>query len=410
MKRDAAARSEVRRKMKKMQLRSQTTIRLAVCMLVASCLALALQTPAVERRARARVPLSVEVQGARGASARGDASRTTDEGQGSAKAETRRAEEDDDEASAFDEDEVVTINASEVLLPVTVRDENGALVKNLTREDFRVFEEGREQPLSDIGLRRAPVDVALLVDASSSVASSFDDFRAAAEEFASRLDPEDRFCLIKFDDRIELLLDWSRSRHQLSRALRRLTPGVFTRFNDALALAAREQFGDGRRRQALVILSDGIDSGRGANTHEAALRALLESQVGVYAISNTEIERARKRAELDALLAGPDSARRFNELRIGDLTESLRILDVSERNLARLTEATGGRLYTPKDFSTLDRVYQEIADELRHQYALYYSPTDDARDGRFRRVRVEVTSGRLRVTSRVGYFAPRRLR
>jgi VWFA-related protein len=307
-----------------------------------------------------------------------------------------------------DEDEVVKINASEVLLPVTVRDASGRLVTELARKDFRVFEDGREQPLSDLSLRQVPVDVALLVDSSSSVAESFEDFRRAAEEFSARVGREDRFCLVKFDDRVELLLDWSRSRLQLRRALTRLTTGVFTRFNDALLLSAREQFQRNERRRALVVLSDGIDSNRGAATTEAALRALLESQVAVYCIANTEIERTRKRAELDGLLAGPDSTVRFNQLRIGDLRESLRVLDASERNLEALTRATGGRLYRPRSFSALDRVYAEIADELRHQYALYYTPTDAARDGRFRRVRVEVNGGDYEVSTRIGYYAPRR--
>lgn len=307
-----------------------------------------------------------------------------------------------------DDDEVVTINASEVLLPVTVRNSSGALVTDLARKDFRVFEDGREQPLSDLSLRRVPVDVALLVDASSSVAESFEDFRRAADEFAARLEPEDRFCLVKFDDRVELLLDWTSSRLQLRRALGRLSTGVFTRFNDALALSAREQFGKGERRRALVVLSDGIDSNRGATTAGAALRALLEAQVTVYVISNTEIERGRKSAELDSMLSGGDSAVRFNQLRIGDLREGLRVLDASEQNLSALTRSTGGRLYRPAGFSALGGLYKEIADELRHQYALYYTPTNAARDGRFRRVRVEVPTRDCEVSTRVGYYAPRR--
>ncbi|HWS86122.1 MAG TPA: VWA domain-containing protein [Pyrinomonadaceae bacterium] len=305
------------------------------------------------------------------------------------------------------EDEVVRINSSEVLLPVTVRDSSGALVTGLTRKDFKVFEDGREQPLSDLSLRQVPVDVALLVDASSSVAESFEDFRRAAEEFAGRVAEEDRFCLVKFDDRVELLLDWSKSRLQLRRALNRLSTGVFTRFNDALLLSAREQFRKNERRRALVVLSDGIDSNRGSATAEAALRALLETQVTVYAIANTEIERARKTAELDNLLGAGDASVRFNQLRIGDLREGLRVLDASEQNLSVLTRATGGRLYRPRSFRSLGGVYAEIADELRHQYALYYTPTAPARDGRFRRVRVEVPGRDYEVTSRVGYYSQR---
>lgn len=307
-----------------------------------------------------------------------------------------------------DDDDVVRINTSEVLLPVTVRDSSGRLVTDLATKDFRVFEDGQEQPLSDLSLRQVPVDVALLVDASSSVAASFEDFRRAADQFAARLDADDRFCLVKFDDRVELLLDWTKSRLQLRRALARLTTGVFTRFNDALLLSARDQFQKNERRRALVVLSDGIDSNRGSSTAESAMRALLEAQASVYVISNTQIERAEKQSELDGLLAGGDSAVRFNQLRIGDLREGLRVLDASEENLSVLTRSTGGRLYKPQSFNALDGVYAEIADELRHQYALYYTPTSPARDGRFRRVRVEVPGHDYEVSTRVGYYAPRK--
>jgi VWFA-related protein len=307
----------------------------------------------------------------------------------------------------IDEGDVVSVSTSEVLLPVTVRNEQGQLVTTLTRKDFRVYEEGREQPLSDLALRQVPVDVALMVDASSSVARNLDDFRRAAEGFAQRLATDDRISLIKFDDRVELLQDWTQSRVQLSRSLRRIMPGVFTRFNDALLLAAREQFRSARGRHAIIVLTDGIDSGRGYATLEASLRALLEAQAIVYVVSNTEIERASKREELDTLLSGPPAVVRFNELRIGDLREGLRVLDESEQNLAQLTAATGGRLYRPSSFDALDATYREVADELRHQYALYYTPLDKKRDGRFRRVRVETADPSLKVAARIGYYAPR---
>jgi len=110
---------------------------------------------------------------------------------------------------------------------------------------------------------------------------------------------------------------------------------------------------------------------------------------------------------LDSLLGSTESVARFNALRIGDLRESLRVLDMSERQLGQLTAATGGRLYKPESFDKLDAVYREVAEELRNQYALYYTPLDKTRDGRFRRVRVEPTDPAFRVTTRVGYYAPR---
>lgn len=309
------------------------------------------------------------------------------------------------EDQTVNDDEVVRVESAEVMLPVTVRDARGQLVTTLMREDFRVLEDGREQPLSDLALRKVPVDVALMVDASSSVAASLDDFRQAADEFAARLAPEDRFCLIKFDDRVELVQDWTSNRAQLRRSLRRITTGMFTNFNDALWLTAREQFKAASRRHAAVVLSDGIDSGRGRFRASDALRALLEAQATVYVISNSRIERARKQAELDTLLSGTDSSVRFNQLRIGDLQEGLRVLSLSERNLEQIADATGGRLYTPDSFDALGSVYAEVADELRSQYALYYTPLDTKRDGRFRSVQALTKDQALKVSTRTGYYA-----
>lgn len=302
--------------------------------------------------------------------------------------------------------DVISVNTTEIMLPVTVRDSAGRLVSALTRRDFRVFEDGSAQPLSDLALREVPVDAVLMVDASSSVASNLDDFRRAAEGFSARLAPDDRISLIKFDDKVQLLQDWTKSRFQLRRALTRIEPGMFTRFHDALLLAAREQYGSARSRRAVIVLTDGIDSGRGA-TIETALRALLEAQITVYVVSNSEISRASKLAELDTLTGGTESSLRFNQLRIDDLRSGLRVLDQSEQMLAQLTSATGGRLYKPLSFDALEATYAEVAEELRHQYALYFAPLNKARDGSFRRVRVETANPAFKTTTRIGYFAPK---
>lgn len=302
--------------------------------------------------------------------------------------------------------DVISVETTEVMLPVTVRDANGRLVAALTRDDFHVFEDNKEQPLRDLALRQVPVDVVLMVDASSSATRNLDDFRRAAEGFASRLGPDDRISLIKFDDSVQLLQDWTTSRFQLQRALSRIVPGMFTRFNDALLLAAREQYGASSSRRALIVLTDGIDSGRGT-TLENAARALLESQVTVYVVSNTEISRAEKLAALDELTRGTDASQRFNKLQIDDLRAGLRALDESEQTLEQLTTATGGRLYKPHSFNALEATYAQVSEELRHQYALYYTPLNRARDGGFRRVRVQATNPSYETHTRIGYFAPR---
>jgi VWFA-related protein len=304
----------------------------------------------------------------------------------------------------IDQDDVISVSTTEVLLPVTVRDQSGRLVSDLTRKDFRVFENGIEQPLSDLSLRQVPVDVVLMIDASSSAANNLDDFRVAAEGFAAHLDAEDRISLIQFDDRVALLQDWTRSQVQLHRALKRIAPGMFTRFHDAVLLASRDQLARPMARHAVIVLTDGIDSGRGS-TFDAALRAALQSQTAIYVVSNTQIERSAKQEELSLLLSAGDSVRKFNQLRIDDLRLGLAALDASEQNLEQLTAATGGRLYKPASFRDLEKTYAEVADELRHQYALYYSPLNAKQDGQFRRVRVETSNPSHKVTARIGYFS-----
>src|ERR1051326_2464376 len=263
--------------------------------------------------------------------------------------------------------DVISVNTSEVMLPVTVRDSSGRLVADLTRENFRVFEDGREQPLTDLALRHVPVDVILMVDASSSVAANLDDFRRAAEQFAAQLDAKDRISLIKFDDRVQLLQEWTQSRFQLHRALNRIEPGMFTRLNDALVLAAGQQFGHTQSRRAIILLTDGVDSGRGATTAGEALAAVLNAQVSVYVVSNGEISRAEKNAQLNALL-NSDSVS-FNQIRVDDLREGLRALDESEVRLTQLAEMTGGRIYKPTRFARLHGTYREVAEGLRPPHA-----------------------------------------
>lgn len=304
----------------------------------------------------------------------------------------------------IDPDDVISVSTTEVLLPVTVRDRSGRLVSDLTRKDFRVFENGIEQPLSDLSLRQVPVDVVLMIDASSSAAKNLDDFRVAAEGFAAHLDTDDRISLIQFDDRVALLQDWTRSQIQLHRALKRIAPGMFTRFHDAVLLASRDQLARPTARHAVIVLTDGIDSGRGS-TFDAALRAALQAQTAIYVVSNTRIERSVKQEELSLLRSASDSVQRFNQLRIDDLQLGLAALDASEQNLEQLTAATGGRLYKPASFRDLEKTYAEVADELRHQYALYYAPLNAKKDGQFRRVRVETSNSTHQVTARIGYFS-----
>lgn len=301
-----------------------------------------------------------------------------------------------------DPEEVLKIDTREVLLPVTVRDVSGQFVPNLKATDFAIYEDNALQPITSFSLKQLPVHVVLLIDTSSSVTREIEDFKQAALNFAARLDPNDQLSLIKFDDKVELVMDWTTNRNALKRGLNRLTTGMFTNFNDALWLAARDQLHRVTGRKAIIVLTDGIDSGRGYKTQAQALRALLEEETPVYAVSKTEIQRRTEQRELESY---GTSISPTNRIRVDGLKLSLAALEQSEQWLMKLTEETGGRLFLPKSFDELSDVYQQVADELRSQYVIFYTPQNPKRDGSYRTVRVQAKCKACRATSRLGYYA-----
>lgn len=305
-------------------------------------------------------------------------------------------------SKASEPEEVLKIDTREVLLPVTVRDRTGQFVPNLKATDFAVYEDNSPQPITSFSLKQLPVHVVLLIDTSSSVTRELADFKQAAINFAARLDAKDQLSLIRFDDKVELVMDWTTNRNALRRSLHRLGTGMFTNFNDALWLAARDQLSRVTGRKAIIVLTDGIDSGRGHKTQEQALRALLEAETSLYAVSKTLIQRSTEERELESY---GQNVSPTNRIRVDGLKLSLAALEQSEQWLRKLTEESGGRLFLPRSFDELSDVYQQVADELRSQYVIFYTPGNANRDGRYRTVRVQAKCKDCHATSRLGYYA-----
>src|SRR5581483_6756159 len=225
----------------------------------------------------------------------------------------------------------------------------------------------------------------------------------AALRFAERLDASDEISLIRFDDKVELVMDWTTSRAALKRSLNRLGTGMFTKFNDAMLLAAREQLGRVKGRKAIIVFTDGVDSGRGSIGAEQAMRALVEAEAPVYVVSKTRIQRRAELRELEYYESGSAASRTMNRTRIDGLRLSLDVLEASEKQLTRIADETGGRLFLPQSFDNLNDAYHEVADELRNQYVIFYTPTDARRDGRYRATRVKISRPASQATTRLGY-------
>jgi Ca-activated chloride channel family protein len=272
-----------------------------------------------------------------------------------------------------------------VSMNVTVT-EGTRYVTGLTAQDFQVFEDGVQQDISYFAQTNLPIALSLLLDTSASMESRLQTAQEAAIGFARQLKTQDVAEIVDFDNRVDILQTFTNDKTLLEQAIRRTSAAGSTAVFNALYYAFKNlqklpSSADGQlRRQAIVLLSDGLDTGS-MLTFDEVLEVARRSDAAVYAIG----------------LGGSDERgsnnRTFNE---------------AEFNLRQLTRDTGGRAFFPDSITDLAGVYGQIADELSSQYTMGYTPRNTRADGTYRRIVVRVNRPDTTARTRQGYFAPGR--
>ena len=284
------------------------------------------------------------------------------------------------------QDPVIRVDVQLVNITFTVRNKQGGLVGSLTKDDFTVFEDGKQQTVN--GFQRdtdLPLTIGLLVDISGSMYNVIGTGkRAAAEFFRKVLRPKDLAFLITFGSELELLQDLTSSVSLLEKGLslvegqrpvQVMTQGPIpttprgTRMFDALYLAANEKLKKESGRKVIVMLTDGADQGSFYKPVDALKQTHLSDAV-IYSLFYYEP------------MYGSD-----------------------EGALKRLSEDTGGRVFDVTKRGGLDKAFVQLQEEMRSQYALSYSPANDRKDGSFRRVEIKTKDQRLKVQARRGHYA-----
>ena len=272
-----------------------------------------------------------------------------------------------------------------VLLSVTVADSSQQFVGGLARENFLIFEDGAPQEVSVFARDPQPIALSLLIDSSISMRSKLDVAQAAAIGFVKRLRPEDVAQIIAFNNETDIRQPFTANHEQLETAIRgiRLTGSTSLYTATYVALTELKKVhaasAESIRRQAIVLLSDGEDTGSLLSSDEV-IDAAKRANVVIYTIALRE----------------KDSIGR--EIKVADYA------------LRTLTQVTGGRLYPVSDPDELGTIYQQIADELANQYIIGYTSTNTRRDGAWRAISVRVDRQNTSVRTRSGYFAPRSAR
>ena len=347
------------------------------------------------------------------------------------------------------------IQANEVVLPVTVRDKHGALVASLKIGDFSLTEDGRPQTIKSFTREsNLPFRLGLLVDTSRSVSGAMENERKAAGKFVEQMLPaeptsaqKDEAFLIHFDHEVELLQDFTNSRTKLHREFEDMGPTKAgqnssqgpetngddreggqarrrggTQLYDAIYLAAHDMMETKDGRKALVVFSDGADRGS-KETLNDAIDAADHANVVVYTIyfkgeqenngSGFPGQGGRRGGMGGGGYPGgggggyPGGGGGYpgGGGRRGPDTTAANGVD-GKKIMEKIATRTGGRYFEAKKKDNLEEIYGQIAEELRGQYLLTYTPDVADKEGGFHKIALKANKDDLQVVTREGYFAP----
>ncbi len=273
----------------------------------------------------------------------------------------------------------IKVDVNLVLVPVTVTDPMNRLVTGLDKENFAMFEGTQYQPIKTFSSEDEPITVGVIFDMSGSMSDKIDKAKLAVIEFFKTANPEDEFFLIAFNDRPELISDFTQSIEDIQGKLVYPVAKGRTAMLDAIYLGVNKMKNARNKRKALLIISDGGDN-RSRYTDSEIKNMVKEADVQIYSIGLFETDPAT----------------------------------IEEKNgpflLNEICELTGGRLFRIDDVSELSDTATKIGVELRNQYVIGYRPTNASHDGKWRKIKVKLIPPKglpqLIVHAKTGYYAP----
>lgn len=278
--------------------------------------------------------------------------------------------------SAQDDDEVISVDSSLVILNASINDAKGNPVTNLKQNQFKVFEDGVEQEINLFESTESPFAAVILIDTSGSMESRISLARSAAITFLDGLDAEDVAAIYNFDSKVSLVQDFSNSR-DIADKVYDLKAYGWTVLNDAVFKAADELSKRPEKRRAVIVISDGADTKSGKSA-DKALKAALAADVMIYTVDMSAIDTGGKeRIQNQSVL----------------------------RNFA---EKTGGFFIATPGGQAMRNAFKQIASELGTQYTIGYQPTNLKKDGKWRALELRVQRPNLTIRTRKGYNAPKK--
>ena len=284
----------------------------------------------------------------------------------------------------------------------SVLNRRNKFVTDLTKDQFKVFEDGKPQDISYFSRETdLPLRIGLLLDTSNSIRDRLKFEQEAAIDFLGNVlrRHKDLAFLMTFDSEPQLIHDFTDNVGDLTQTILKLRAGGGTCLHDALYEAASKHMtraplpaGDPATRRILVVISDGEDSVSNEHTRTEAIEVAQRNDVVVYTIS-TSTDWMSVTQDSSKSGATPTGKKMFK-------TDGDKVLE-------QISADTGGRAFFPYRIDDLSQSFLDITDELRSQYSIAYTPNNRLADGKFRKIRIEPDVKNLVIRARKGYYAPR---
>lgn len=294
------------------------------------------------------------------------------------------------------DDEVVKVETDLITIPVSVFDRNGLYIPGLTKENFKVFEDGVEQEITYFGTSDKPFTVILLLDTSISFEDVIKEVQEAAVKFVEQLKPADSVLVVEFDGNMHVLTEATNDRERIFKAIRKSDIGSGTSLYDAVDYSLKKKLAKVDGRKAIVLFTDGVDTTSTRSTYDLSVDLAEESDSLIFPIYyNTFKFQPQNRGGI----LFPGGANR------SPAGQSAEEYEIGRKYLDELAMYTGGRVFRPESTpGGLRRAFEGIAEELRRQYNIGYVPKETGRQGQRKQIRVRVDRPNLVLRARDSYI------
>jgi Ca-activated chloride channel family protein len=311
-------------------------------------------------------------------------------------------------ASAQEVDDVVRTETSLVQLNIGVVDKQGRAVTSLTKNDFTIYEDGVKQPIQLFEPVDAPFSLVLLLDMSGSTITFRQQLKLASQRFLDALSPGDRVAVIQFDKEVKSLTGFSEDRTRTAYAIEIANGKGETYFYEALKYSLRELEKEGKRRKAIVVLTDGVDTLLRNADRAVVSKAQTETEAiaAVKPDASEELNRVLAAADRLGVTIYPLALPSGDPRRLSMPTPSqIGMYSAARARLQSLADRTGGRLNEINRLEHMAQLYREVAANLRTLYTVGYQPKGDRPRGKWHEIKVEVAQSELTARTKPGYYA-----